>query len=840
MGRLSSPRHRLAGFAFLLSLGVLMALAAPAFADYLGPNRTVSVWEWERLQCHYEAIYDPPGVGWYGCTLDLHDTPDASCPSTGSVTAFFNPTGCPGWPGSCTTLPCSISLSASVGGCSEGETGCTAVERTTTLPEATVSGSLSCAVPGAGGWCLAGTDLSLTGSEPLAGYSILALEGTRNSIPGGGGGTFACPGDACAVPLLEGTNDFTFWAISSWGDTSRMGAASGRLDSEAPVISGELSGITGDNGWYVSHVAFSASSSDPSPGSGLLSFDLSLDGGAWAAYTGPLTLSDGSHTVDLRADDAAGNTSTQSQAVRVDTQPPTLDLSAADGFCPGCGEVLEVTLDVQDSLSGVVEWTLSADGIQIAGGGGPTSQTITWDGAGLPAGTQALALQAWDAAGNTQDTSQAVTLLVPAPPPVSNTPSQPISTPLVAASTMTSVPTGTPTRTSQPTRTASSSSFGGLPIAPLAPEASPPADSPLEPEGAPPPAVEGPSSGVLWGVAALALIGSATAIALDQARRRKEEEARQRAEMERRNAAQRAREEAERRSLAAVLAAAAAAAAEAARRVRDRWFERREQRWEEQEIAATERAEAEARAQREAEDQARRLAAATAQMERLRAIAEGRDASHIGRATASNEEPTILDQAIRIVSPFLEHAALEAPIQREYRIPLLPTSQVTSSEYLIRYSVRLRSPTEAPSAVVDPATPRVSVPFLGGSWSYSFRDGAISITRVLPWSLPVPGIEDSIAQVRWSTTWGIGTYGGELGVRQALNLDSRVVIADRELSNTSASLMSTTRFRPENLLLQAAVGLLAILTFTVGTAAIGLLGAGTADLLGNLLPNFGR
>jgi len=224
----------------------------------------------------------------------------------------------------------------------------------------------------------------------------------------------------------------------------------------------------------------------------------------------------------------------------------------------------------------------------------------------------------------------------------------------------------------------------------------------------------------------------------------------------------------------------------------------------------------------------------------LRAIAEGREGTEIGTATAESGEPTILDQAIRVVSPFLQHVSLQAPIQQEYRIPLLPTSQVTSSEYLIRYSVRLRSPAEAPSVVVDPATLRVSVPILGGSWSYSFRDGAISITRVLPWSLPVPGIEDSIAQVRWSTTWGIGTYGGELGVRQALNLDSRVVIADRELSNTSASLMSTTRFRPENLLLQAAVGLLAILTFTVGTAAIGLLGAGTADLLGNLLPNFGR
>ena len=123
------------------------------------------------------------------------------------------------------------------------------------------------------------------------------------------------------------------------------------------------------------------------------------------------------------------------------------------------------------------------------------------------------------------------------------------------------------------------------------------------------------------GAAALALIGAATAIALDEARRRREEEARQREEMERRNTAQRAREEAER----ARIAAAALAAEETARAAQDRRTERREQRLEEQEIAARERAEAEARAQREAEAEARRLALATAQGDRLRSIAEGRD-----------------------------------------------------------------------------------------------------------------------------------------------------------------------------------------------------------------------
>jgi hypothetical protein len=623
----SVPRHSLAGFAFLLALVLLLARAIPALADYLGPDRTVTVWGWERLRCHYEAVYDPPGTGWYACTLDLYDTPDSSCPPPGSAAGYFSPSAC-GWPQAfCQIFGCGIAVSGSAVSCSEGETGCRAIEHTSTLPEATASGSVSCGVPGSGGWCRGAAELNLSGSEPLAEYSILALEGTRN------GAAFACPGAACSVPLLEGTNDFTFWAISSWGDTSSMGTASGSLDTQAPVIWGEASGATGDNGWYVSEVAFSASASDPSPGAGLSGLEVSLDGGGWAAYTGPLTLTEGSHSVDLRAADVAGNVSTLSQVIGVDTEPPALDMVAGDAFCPGCGETLEVSLDVQDPLSGIAEWALDADGTAIAGGTDSTSQALAWDGSGLPGGVHTLLLRARDAAGNTQATSLAVTLLVPAPPPAADTPCHPFSGPLAAAPTMTPVPTETQarrptaTRTLRPTRTAELIRLGGAPAASVDEGGEGPIVNPQPDElgSAPAAAPTASGGGVLWGGAALALIASATAVAVEASRRRREEEARLRAEMASRNAEAGAREQEQRRSLAAMMAAAAAAAAETLRQARDRWFERREQRREEQEIAARQRAEEEARRQREAEEEARRRAAAIAQAERLRQIAEGRD-----------------------------------------------------------------------------------------------------------------------------------------------------------------------------------------------------------------------
>jgi hypothetical protein len=575
-------------------LGILLAFAVPARADYVGPNRTVSAWVWERLQCDYQAVYDPPGTGWFGCTLQLLASPNSGCPSTGSVVGYFTASAC-GWSQDyCANYGCDISVSSSTVGCTEGEPGCTAVEHFETLPEATINGSVSCGVPGYGGWCLTSAALSLSGSEPLSGYSILALEGTRS------GESFACPGDACAIPLPEGTTDFTFWAVSSWGDTSRMGSATGRVDTQPPGISASISGVGGNNGWYVSEVTFTANVSDPSPGSGVSRLDISVDGGSWSAYTSPLTISEGSHSLDLRAADAAGNMSTEGQAVRVDTQPPALALSTASStFCPGCGQTLEVTIDVQDSLSGVAEWILSAGGAQISSGTAPASQTLEWNGSGLPGGVHTLRLEARDVAGNAQEASRPVTLLVPPSPQASSTPTHPGWTPLAPSPTSISTATQDLARESRPTSTAFVSGSGGPPVAPAGPGGSPGPGSPLEGESAPPPTTEGGSSGIPWGAGAVALVSAATALAFDRARTRREERERLREEAQARNALLRAREEAKRRRLRATAEATAAS-----------WVvERMAEDWQGEEIAersAGREASPEGREPTPAEDAARR------------------------------------------------------------------------------------------------------------------------------------------------------------------------------------------------------------------------------------------
>lgn len=451
----------------------------------------------------------------------------------------------------------------------------------------------------------------------MAGYQITLIEGTRN------GETFACNGTSCDIPLLEGENAFTFWALSSWGDSSRMGSLTVRVDTRPPQINGTMSGTTGENGWYVSAVTFNASASDLAPGSGIETLNYSLDGGAWTDYTVPVTVSDGLHTITLRAQDLAGHISETSASAQVDTLPPQVNASLAGDQLNGWylsqvtfsssasdsgSEVSRIeyaldnanwqpytapvtigdgthtlhvrVFDVAGNLTEAAPLTFQVDGtppriqlpeswyiwengeVKVSDGqsglssveieirdpqgrwqkvrrvydtnGQPFSTNIAWnrrfaDGTLAPIGTYQVVVKAFDRAGNMR--SETANIFIPAPNAPTYTPA-PTRTPLptFTATPETSQATAdAPTIT--PTRTPIVSAFGGT----IVRSVNPPISQSQNQQ----------SSNLLWGAAALAAIGAATAYALEQRRKRKEEEARQLAEAQaeaaRRNAAEAAR-----------------------------------------------------------------------------------------------------------------------------------------------------------------------------------------------------------------------------------------------------------------------------------------------------------
>lgn len=292
--------RRTSVFYFIVTI-LTLGIVTPVLAAYLGPARTVTGVTSVCKVILRECTYVPSKDIWRYKVVD-----DWSCSNEGKPWDAY-----PSDPSS--------------QGCFEATEGDTYWSREETLqeatiayPPATINSSLqNCALNN--GWCNTAPVLSLSGNEPVTGYTILAIEGTLNSQ------IFACSGTNCSVPLSQGNNDFTFWALSSWGDTSEMGSVTAKVDSQSPNITGTLSGITGTNGWFLGPVSFNGSASDST--SGLASFTCTLDGGALPSCNSITVNSPGSHTLVLTAQDNAGNTRAIDQNAAIDTQNPDLNAS---------------------------------------------------------------------------------------------------------------------------------------------------------------------------------------------------------------------------------------------------------------------------------------------------------------------------------------------------------------------------------------------------------------------------------------------------------------------------------------------------------------------------------
>src|SRR5574342_559491 len=278
---------------------VIFAIATPALADYLGPDRVVtetsSTCKIVLLECQYVPSKDD---------YRYHRVEDWSCSNESKPWQAYP------------NQPSSQGCFAATAGDQYWARTETVQAVTNTYPPATISGALqNCTLKD--GWCTTASRLSLNGSEPVPGYSIYALEGTLN------GQTFACSGGSCTILLNEGNNSFSYWALSSWGDSSTMGILTARVDTRPPAITGNLAGALGSNNWYISSVSFTANASDAT--SGLASFTCTLDGAALASCSSINVDAGGPHTLVLTARDNAGQTAALSQSAARDLQNPLLD-----------------------------------------------------------------------------------------------------------------------------------------------------------------------------------------------------------------------------------------------------------------------------------------------------------------------------------------------------------------------------------------------------------------------------------------------------------------------------------------------------------------------------------
>ena len=279
---------------------VALVIVTPALADYVGPNRTVTetkpTCKITLNECQFVAAkndYRFKSVNQWSCSNETK--PWQEYPSNPPRDCFDQTVGDQYW--------------------ERDESPETVI---TTYPPATINSSLeNCTLQN--GWCVTLPYLALNGSEPVTGHNIIAIEGYLNEQ------NFACINSSCNVPLNQGSNSFSYWALSSFGDSSLMGALTANVDSQLPNITGTLSGTAGSNGWYTSSVSFKGSATDAT--SGLAHFTCTLDGIPLGSCSTVTVNSNGLHTLVLTAQDNAGHIRTLTQNAPIDTQNPLLTAS---------------------------------------------------------------------------------------------------------------------------------------------------------------------------------------------------------------------------------------------------------------------------------------------------------------------------------------------------------------------------------------------------------------------------------------------------------------------------------------------------------------------------------
>ena len=186
----------------------------------------------------------------------------------------------------------------------------------------------------------------------------------------------------------------------------------------APPETSVLSGPSGTVRAGSASFAFSSSEAGST-------FQCRLDGGAWEACSSPkayFALVNGSHTFDVRATDAAGNTdaSPASQAWTVDVPPPsppadtTPPQTTIDSGPSGTVATGSASFSFNSSESGST-FSCRVDGGAWSSCGSPR------DYAGLGDGSHTFDVRATDGAGNTDGSPASRTWTVNVPPPPDTT-----------------------------------------------------------------------------------------------------------------------------------------------------------------------------------------------------------------------------------------------------------------------------------------------------------------------------------------------------------------------------------------------------------------------------------
>jgi hypothetical protein len=210
----------------------------------------------------------------------------------------------------------------------------------------------------------------------------------------------------------NGTYDLTLWADDGSGidghNVSKTFLAKVVIgDLFAPVTDASVSGVAGQEGWYLSNVTVTLSATDNL--TGVASTMYRLGSGEWEVYDSPFVVSaQGQATMEYYSVDLGGMVEVHKfEAFKIDTLAPAVTADLVSGSVLTDSDVL-IRWTCEDNISGYGRSMYSLDGSAFV-----AADSIEIDGedgaqasfAGLPDGEHTLLIRVYDVAGNVVETT---------------------------------------------------------------------------------------------------------------------------------------------------------------------------------------------------------------------------------------------------------------------------------------------------------------------------------------------------------------------------------------------------------------------------------------------------
>jgi hypothetical protein len=243
-----------------------------------------------------------------------------------------------------------------------------------TVPPALITTTTG--APGNANWYVSNVETTITATDETSGIDRVEYDLDDTGWQSG-----------TVIHNHEGVNTISIRAYDIAGNVS-ITSLQNNVDTTPPVLTAILPKPDGLNGWYITGpVPVSANGFDSV--SGLLQAAVSVNQGQWQPEA---SLLDGVYTVDFKSLDNAGNATTSSQTVKVDTLPPALSTSIVGTLGNQGWYVSQTTTTIS-----AVDETSGVDRIQFQqneGGWSVGAVVASTDG------VNDIAVRAYDSAGN--------------------------------------------------------------------------------------------------------------------------------------------------------------------------------------------------------------------------------------------------------------------------------------------------------------------------------------------------------------------------------------------------------------------------------------------------------